>query len=83
VRRALCRCHLTLNVNVPTGWAGGWATCTLGALFYRGVVRLPPAYAPDAPDSGDGSVSTVRVGGGRIEKTVLPAAAMAAAALSG
>jgi len=83
VRCAFCRGDLTLNVKVPTGWAGGWATCTLGALFYRGVVGLPPAYAPDAPDGGDGGGSTVRLGGGRIEKMVLPAAAAAAAAAAG
>ena len=83
MRRAFCRGHLTLNVNVPTRWDGGWAACTLGALFHRGVVGLPPAYAPDAPDGGDGGGSTVHVGGGCIEKAVLSAAAVAAAAPAG
>ncbi|GAB0495453.1 hypothetical protein MMPV_006755 [Pyropia vietnamensis] len=70
VRRAFCRGDLTLNVNVPRGWAGRWATCTLGALFYRGVVGLPPAYTPG---EGAAEITGVRVklGGGRIEKMVL------------
>ncbi|KAA8496606.1 5'-nucleotidase SurE [Porphyridium purpureum] len=69
LRDALAHGDLLVNLNVAKEWKGAFATCRLGAVFYRDVLRVPAAGADSRGQEGSVPVGTkaeIAIGGGII-----------------
>lgn len=79
VRTAFAEGNVVVNVNIPVGWRGDYAACSLDAVFYRSVVRWDDGAGGAREGGANGAVAENGVAENGVDGVALQNGAVAVA----